>query len=51
MIQEITEAINFLISFEKDLESKLDLLTAIGATTTKEEVFKCCEEIRNEIVI
>lgn len=39
-----------LIYLEDTLEAKLDLLTAIGITSTNEEIFKACEEVRNEIV-
>ena len=38
-----------LIQLENDFETKLDLLTSIGITTTNEEIFKACEEVRNEI--
>jgi hypothetical protein len=37
-----------LLNYEKDLESKLDLITSIGITSSNEKVFKCCEEIRND---
>jgi hypothetical protein len=37
-----------LLNYEKDLESKLDLLTSIGITSSNEKVFNCCEEIRND---
>lgn len=39
-----------LVQLEDTLEAKLDLLTAIGITSTNEEIFKACEEVRNEIV-
>jgi hypothetical protein len=39
-----------LIQLENDFETRLDLLTSIGITTTNEEIFKACEEVRNEIV-
>lgn len=38
-----------LIAMENDFETKLDLLTSIGITTTNDEIFKACEEVRNEI--
>lgn len=39
-----------LVQLEDTLIAKLDLLTAIGVTSTNEEIFKACEEVRNEIV-
>lgn len=42
-------SIMHLINQEPDLESKLDLLTTISITTTSEDVFRSCEQIRNEI--
>lgn len=39
-----------LIQLEDTLEAKLDLLTAIGITSANEEIFKACEEVRNEII-
>ena len=44
------EAIILLLMLEKCKETRLDLLTAIGITTTNDEMFKICEEIRNELV-
>ena len=38
-----------IINQEPNLENKLDLLTAIGISTTSEDVFRSCEQIRNEI--
>lgn len=49
-INEMKSSIMKLLSLESSLENKLDLLTAIGITSTCEEVFGTCEEIRNEIV-
>jgi len=46
----IRQALQLLINLENSLEDKCDLLTAIGVTARNEEIFKECEEIRNEIV-
>jgi hypothetical protein len=46
----IKSSIYCLIDQEKTLEYKLDLLTAIGTASTSEEVFRVCEEIRDQIV-
>lgn len=42
--------INLVISYEPCLESKLDLLTAIGITSRNESTFKACEALREELL-
>ena len=39
-----------IVDREVGLENKLDMLTAIGTTSTNDEVFRICEEIRNELL-
>ena len=39
-----------LIGLEESLEDALDILTAIGITTSNDELFKLTEEVRNELV-
>ena len=46
---ELKDAIIRILFYEKGLEAKLDILTAIGITSESDEVFKTCEEIRNEL--
>lgn len=46
----LVEAIFRIIDMEKDLESKLDMLTAIEITTTHDETLKICEQIRSQLV-
>ena len=46
---ELKDAIICILFYEKVFEAKLDMLTAIGITTQNGEVFKVCEEIRNEL--
>lgn len=41
--------IEALISLEDTLEKKHEILTAIGLATTSEELFRACEEVRNEL--
>jgi hypothetical protein len=41
--------IEALIEIEETLERKHEILTAIGLATTSEKLFKCCEEVRNEL--
>jgi len=40
------EAIETLVSFEKELNGKLGLLTEISIYTQDEKILKACEEIR-----
>jgi hypothetical protein len=42
-------AIGILISDEKTLEAKLDLLTAIGVGSTDKETFNLCEGFRQRL--
>lgn len=49
VVMELKDAIICILFYEKSLESKLDMLTAIGITSNNDEVFKVCEEIRNEL--
>lgn len=42
-------AIGILLNDEKELESKLSLLTEIGLTASSEETFKICEEFRQRL--
>lgn len=46
----LIDAIKLIIGNEKEYETKLELLTAIGITSDNEETFKSCEYIRNELV-
>lgn len=39
-----------IIEHEESFESRLDLLTSIGTSTTNTELFRACEEIRDELV-
>jgi hypothetical protein len=43
------EIVLALINLEPNMETKMDLLTTIGITTNNDELFKACEEVRNEI--
>lgn len=49
-MSSIRQALELLINLEGSLEDKCDLLTAIGVTCRNEEIFRECENIRNEIV-
>lgn len=46
----IKDSLIGLINLEKTLTNKLELLTAIGVTTSNEETFESCEEIRDELM-
>lgn len=45
----LKEIIKGLIEDEPTVEVKLDLLTSIGITSRRKEIFKACESIRNEL--
>lgn len=42
-------AIGILINDEKDLETKLSLLTEIGLTSKNQETFSICEKLRERL--
>jgi hypothetical protein len=42
-------AIGILLNDEKELEAKLDLLTAIGLAASSEETFEICEGFRERL--
>lgn len=42
------EAIKFIISFEPDQDSKLNLLTEISIGCKNDEIFKASEMVRND---
>ena len=42
-------AIGILLNDEPDIETKCDMLTAIGLASSNEEVFKICEKFRDRI--
>jgi hypothetical protein len=45
----LKQIVRALIDAEKDLECKFDLLTSIGLDSTNPEIFKACEEVRNDL--
>jgi hypothetical protein len=46
---KIKESIQFLIDLEVEKEDKLELLTAIGLQTSRDEIWVECEMLRNEL--
>jgi hypothetical protein len=50
MGNEIISLLKLLICHEPNLDSRLNLLTEIGLTSQNDEMFKACEEVRNELV-
>jgi hypothetical protein len=45
----LKELVIELINKEDDLESKFDILTAVGVATTNQSLFVACEDVRNEL--
>lgn len=48
-LKELKTYILGLIRYESTIDDKLNLLTEIGLTSSNEQTFKACEEIRSEI--
>lgn len=45
----LIDAIRVIIDHEPNGLARYELLTSIGIDSTNEEIFKACEEIRNEL--
>jgi hypothetical protein len=47
--ESVMLALESILVMENNDETKLDLLTTIGITTTSDIIFSACEEVRNNL--
>lgn len=45
----LINAIELIVELERDYAKKLEMLTSIGVTSSNEETFESCEEIRDRL--